>query len=232
MKKLILFLSTLLGILLFGETAYADSPLTSTDFNRAYTDIEIVAHAAESGIMDADIAAYLQEESNPIDIKAAVINALSWGPDNKDNAQLYSIAVFNKTLEELSVEKLNGDQQFCIGYLLAMDNYFDITQAHEYLALARANMPESFTVAMIYGLTESMKLFTGSWNNNIKPVLEDSGLVMDMRPEAVNIITDYMILYADATPKTGERTIWPYYVVGAVIMILGAAVVTKKRNKK
>jgi LPXTG-motif cell wall-anchored protein len=232
MKKMILIISTLLGIFLFGETAYADSPLTSTDFNRAYADIEIVTHAAASGIIDEEIAAYLMEESNPIDVKAAIINALSWGPDNKDNAQLYSLAVYGITLEELRVEELSGDQQFCIGYLLAMDNYFDVVQAQEYLKQAKANMPESFTVAMIYGLTQSMNLLTGSWEDHIKPLLEDSSLVMDMRPEAVDIITEYMILYADTTPKTGESSNWPYYVVGALIMILGAAVVTKKRNKE
>ncbi len=232
MKKWILILLTMVGILLFHDTAYADSPLTSTDFNKAYSDIGLVTKASDTGIMDEEIAAYLRDEANPIDVKAAIINALSWGPEDKDNAQIYSKLAYDATLDELKIEELTGDQQFCFGYLLAMDDYFDTVLAQHYLKLAKTNMPESFTVAMIYGLVESMDLTYGSWEDHIKPVLEDTRLVTDMRQEAVDIITDYMILYAASTPKTGERMIWPYYVGGAIILLLGAALVTRKRNKK
>lgn len=232
MKKLILILCAILGILLLTDTAYADSPLTSTDFNKAYSDIELVTYAADTGIMDEEIAAYLRDEENPIDIKAAIINALSWGPDNKDNAQLYSNIAYGIALEELQITELGGDQQFCFGYLLAMDDYFDTTVAKEYLRLAKTNMPVSFTVAMIYGLVESMDLAYGSWEDHIKPVLDDPELLPDMRQGAIDNITDYMVLYTASTPKTGERVIWPYYVGGAAVMLLGAVLVNKKRNKK
>jgi LPXTG-motif cell wall-anchored protein len=232
MKKLILVLSTLIGILLFSDTAYADSPLTSTDFNKAYLDIELVAHAAETGVMDEEIAAYLKEGSNPIDRKAAIINALSWGPDDKDNAQLYSSMMYGITIEEIKLEELDGDQQFCIGYLLAMDDYFDTKVAQEYLESAKVSIPESFTVAMICGLVESMDLAYGSWEDHIKPLLSDSSLVMDMRQDAVDIITDYMVLYQMDMPRTGETTVWPFYIGGAIIMLLGAALITRIKNKK
>lgn len=57
-------------------TVFADSPITSTDFYRAYTDVSIVKTAKEKGVMDKEIANYLHSSKNPIDVKAAVINAL------------------------------------------------------------------------------------------------------------------------------------------------------------
>lgn len=63
--------------------SYADSPITSTDFSDAYLDIEIVKKAKAEGILNLEVAKYLSSPTNPIDIKAAVINALSWKLEGK-----------------------------------------------------------------------------------------------------------------------------------------------------
>ena len=68
---------------------YADSPLTSTPISNAYEDLEIVKKAKASGEMNSEFALFLHNESNPIDKKAALINALGWDFNGKKNAMLF-----------------------------------------------------------------------------------------------------------------------------------------------
>lgn len=197
MKKIITLVSILIGLTLFASTAYADSPLTSTNFNTAYQDINIVKAASESGIVNDKIASFLANPKNPIDIKAAVINALSWDIDGKNNAQTYSTLIYNKKIEALDKNSLSGDQLFCIGYLLAMDDYFHVEDALEFMTLAEAKITDSFTVSMIKALVKSMDLKKDEWEANIQPILQSSTIHKDMRQEAVNIILDYMANYSN-----------------------------------
>ncbi|MBL0106070.1 MAG: hypothetical protein IPP52_01920 [Ignavibacteria bacterium] len=62
---------------------YADSPLTSTPISNVYEDLEIVKKAKASGEMNSEFALFLHNESNPIDKKAALINALGWDFNGK-----------------------------------------------------------------------------------------------------------------------------------------------------
>ena len=64
---------------------FSDSPITSTDFYRAYLDVELVENAHNSGELNMILAEALSNET-PLDIKMAIINALSWDLDGKDNA--------------------------------------------------------------------------------------------------------------------------------------------------
>jgi len=56
----------------------ADSPVTSTQFYTAYLDIDQVKNASIMPYIDEETAKYLSEPENPLDIKAAVINAIGW----------------------------------------------------------------------------------------------------------------------------------------------------------
>lgn len=197
MKKLILVLGVFISLFLFTAKAYADSPLTSTPFSSAYADITIVKEAAEKGKVDTSIAQYLAEPSNPIDVKAAVINALSWDFNGKTNASYYCSIIYHKSLEELDISALSGDQQFCIGYMMAMDNYFETERALEYLKLAEKNLPGSITVSMVRALVEAMSLNRGTEWDGVQKVLMNPGLKQDMRQDALNIILDYMALYSN-----------------------------------
>ncbi len=64
--------------MIFPVRSFADSPVTSTDFYTAYLDIEEVAKASEMTYIDEETALYLSDSENPIDVKAAVINAIGW----------------------------------------------------------------------------------------------------------------------------------------------------------
>lgn len=196
MKKIVAVIIVFAGLCLTTATASADSPLTSTPFSNAYEDISIVKEAAEKGIVDAGIAAYLSDENNPLDVKAAVINALSWDINGKTNAETYSNLIFQSSLADLDVSSLSGDQLFCFGYLMAMDDYFNTDQALDYLKQAEEKIPDSFTVSIIRALVETMDLSDGGWEEHIRPLLLNNAKIRDMRQEAVNIILDYMALYS------------------------------------
>ncbi|MCC7212305.1 MAG: hypothetical protein IT451_10775 [Candidatus Brocadia sp.] len=75
-------------LFVFPATSYADSPITATDFYEAYKDAKMVQRAHLEGVMGVEIAEYLSSPENPVDHKAAVINALSWRFEGKSNAEL------------------------------------------------------------------------------------------------------------------------------------------------
>lgn len=235
MKKLIGFLCTLIGLLCIPATVSADSPLTSTPFSKAYYDIELVEQARDQGIMSEDLAAYLADDNNPIDVRAAIINALSWDTEGKTNAESYVQIIYGKALADIDITTLSADQQFCIGYLMALDNYFETSQAMEYLQLARSNQSDSLTVAVVTYLVEAMNAEFTDWPGQLEAILSDGNLNKDMSEEALQIIKDYMISGIDNPvdiPKTGERILWGIFIAGAVIMAAGIIVTTIKKKKE
>ncbi|OGW14126.1 MAG: hypothetical protein A3G93_03715 [Nitrospinae bacterium RIFCSPLOWO2_12_FULL_45_22] len=78
MKKILTLVLIFALIPLASIKVHADSPVTSTPFSDAYMDIEIVRKAGTAGVLDSEMAGYLSSKKNPIDKRAAVINALSW----------------------------------------------------------------------------------------------------------------------------------------------------------
>ncbi len=234
MKKWITGIGVIIGVILFPKTVQADSPITSTDFHRAYADVAIVSEAAESGEVNQKIADFLADESNPIDIKAAVINALSWGPENKHNAELYIDYIYDTTFEGLDPDILSGDQLFCIGYMRTLDYYFEANPSADYLKRAEEKLPGSFTAAIIAALADAMShMDQNLWDLSIRPILNNSELTMDMRQEAVTIITDYMKLYNEEwaksiLPRTGEEDMSIVWAGAALIM--GAGLLLAGKN--
>lgn len=234
MKKIIAIICFSFVLLFNSTTAYADSPITSTPFYKEYLDIDIVK-ASEQGTINVEIAEYLSDESNPIDVKAAVINALSWDFDGKDNAEIYSQLIYGKSISELDFNSLSGNQQFCTGYLMAMDDYHDTEQALEYLKIAEENSGNSFTVSIIRALVDAMDMEDNIWLQYIEPVLNDSSLNRDLSDEALQIITDYMISYNEEswlTPKTGVASTELFYGIGVAISAVGVIYSKKKSNSK
>jgi hypothetical protein len=182
--------------------ALADSPITSTPFSEAYLDYAIVADADHAGTMNEDVARYLANEDNPLDVRAAVMNALSWSVDGKENALAFCDLRLHTNGEVPAPDDLRGDLAFVVGYLLCLDNYFEPAQALPYLEHARDELPQSFTVAMVTALVECQAMFDkeDGWGRmwpTIEGVVDDDSLNGDMRVGALKIITDYMVLYAE-----------------------------------
>lgn len=177
----------------------ADSPITSTTFYEAYLDTELVREAEDSGAMSLEMAEFLTSANNPIDVKAALINALSWGADNAQSLSCYLALRQGRRVEDLEWERLSGDEVFCLGYLMVMDDYFHPQEALPYLQEARTKNRRSLTVAIIYALTQAQILalqenWPEAWRVT-EAVLQNRRLKQDLRPEAIQIIRDYMLLY-------------------------------------
>lgn len=203
MKKV--FIPVLIVKLLFlsSVVSHADSPITSTKFYEAYLDVKMVQRAQLEGVMGFEIAEFLTSPENPIDVKAAVINALSWRFEGKNNAELYMYylgLLYHVSILELDTNFLSADETFCLGYLMVMDNYFHPENAIPLLEEAYKVMKDSFTVSIILALAKAQIILTEDWCEVWKlteRVLENSALKQDLRPEAKKIIVDYMILYKD-----------------------------------
>lgn len=81
MKKLIFIFSFLILTVVPG---FADSPLTSTDFYRAYLDVPIVKKAADNPKqLTEDEMEFLFDDENPLDVRLAIINAIGFDPDKR-----------------------------------------------------------------------------------------------------------------------------------------------------
>jgi hypothetical protein len=200
-------------VLTWGLTTFpslADSPLTSTPFSEAYQDYELVQRAKRAGILDLDMATYLSSVSAPVDIKAALINALSWDINGKHNALLYRYFLgvkYGKTITELDPATLTADEVFSLGYLIALDDYFRPEKALSFLKVAQSRKPESLTVALVLGLTQAQAAFDSNWClmwRRVKAPATNTDLQPDLRPQAKAIILDYMQGYksscSDAAP--------------------------------
>jgi hypothetical protein len=194
MKKLFLILIFTFSI----NSVFADSPLTNSDFYKAYLDIPLVNKTSKSsGILTDEIFDYLNSNSNTVDKKIALINALKWNINGKNNATLY----FKKLLlthKEYTPSnfyyKGTAVELICYASLKSLDNYFDVKKAFLFSSQAAKRNPKSYTIAIINQLIKAQIDIDNDWcevysgMNNIK---ENKNLVVDFRKKASNIIFNY-----------------------------------------
>ncbi|HYE83561.1 MAG TPA: DUF5050 domain-containing protein [Clostridia bacterium] len=155
----------------------------------SYSDIDIVMKAAKLRSMNGEIAQYLHDESNPIDVKAAVINALGWHYDERGLVEKYVQFSFGKSYKNINLDKLGSHDLFCIGYLTFIDgDQYTEKKAIPILEKAKAKMPESFTVALVTAFATSellyYKVYRDKWKNSwapIQAVYDNKELTLDMR---------------------------------------------------
>ena len=196
----------LIAFLLSASIAKADSPLTSIQFYKAYKDIPIIKMAvASEGEITQPILEYLDDEKNLIDVKMAVINALGWDFDGLQNAQLfYFYANRNKKFKDTDdfAQNARPDQRLCYAYLLALDNYFDVTSAAA-IATAAAQTEKtanSYTFQLISALIKAQLAMDYDWcqvYSLANAVRNNKRLQKDFRMAAIPIIFEYMDLYAE-----------------------------------
>jgi len=190
-----------LFLLILPIASRADSPVTSTPFYEAYSDIGIVANAHEGGVMTTTIARYLSSPIHPIDVKMAIINALSWDIDGKSNGVLYAYYLglkYGVTIDQLDFNMLASDELLCMGYLCIMDDYFHPEDGIAFLEKANELVGDSFTYSIILAIGKAQKAMDSDFAEVWKlaeNVFENKKLKQDMRDDAVKIIRDYMVLY-------------------------------------
>ena len=201
MKKTLLILIFSISI----NTVFADSPLTSTDFYKAYLEVPMVKEALSSkDIISNGIMEYINDDANPLDVKLAIINAIGWDHKGMMISKMYFMTVMQKKKYKSDFggeysafeSSATTDELICYSYMKALDNYFDVVDAFEMAGVAIRKSPDSFAVNMIYNLIKSQgltsygencyasKLFL-TLNNNPK-------LKMDMSKESMSYIFEYM----------------------------------------
>lgn len=204
MNLIQLKLSIICFLLTFSQLhVNADSPITSTFIYLYYSEYDIVNYSAEKGEMDDKIAMYLADAKNLLDVKIAIINALSWDYAGKANADYfikYLSANLGLSSENLHLNSLTADNLLCIGYLKALDNYWEMDDALTYTELAKSKKPNSMTVQLISALIQAQKDFDTNWCavwSGISSVLQMQNLNRDMKTSAIQDIVNYTILYKE-----------------------------------
>lgn len=205
MKKLLLILLCIKLFLV--QEAIADSPLTSTDISSAYKDHPIVLKASKSdGVISPELIDYLISQENPIDVKIAIINKLSWDINGKKNSLLfwqYIKEIFDYKNEKDFQKKGHGDHLLCMAYLRALDNYHNVdTTANPnggtaifYADLAFNHNRYSYTYNIIKALITAQYFMDFDWCHVFiltHSVRVDDKLNKDMRINAISNIFQYM----------------------------------------
>lgn len=216
-------------------SAYADSPLTSTPFHRAYTSVDVVRMAKDLRVLKGKALKFLLQKE-PLPLKAAVVNALGWKFRGQNNGLRFASALaeeYNTTLSKLTVKQISAEHAFVLGYLLAMDDYFRLkaikpgasglmgADALTLLKKAQSRLSDDFTVQMVYALARSQKVMKKSFCDvyliTQKVLDQFAPSKRNMRPAAVQIITKYTRLYKSSCkhlqPKIDPRYNQVYKVV-------------------
>lgn len=190
--------------------AYADSPLTSTDFYHAYLDVPVVARSVESK-MNEDIFNVLHSDEYEVDVKVAVINAMGWTFEGQDNAAVYMYFYIDASgLDVVAPDGMSGEDLLCLAYMVSMDDYFSMSPISpgssgvfgmsgvELAEAAAERTPDDFTVRLISALIISQKAMDSDWGKVYEVVdfVMKEALVRNMRDEAIDIILDYIGLYS------------------------------------
>jgi hypothetical protein len=191
----------LILIIATANTALADSPLTSTYFAGNYPEYPIISYVDSTGMFTEEVAEFLLDKSIPIDAKAALVNAFSWNYDGTENAKIfreYLAKAYNTTTSSLQLSSLKAEELMCLGYFMALDNYFVVDEAINVLEMAAEKKPESFTIQILLALARAQEAmdtnFCQVWKLT-SDVLNNESLKRDMKQNSIQQIVDYMILY-------------------------------------
>lgn len=197
--------------------ALADSPLTSTDFAAAYQDVKVVQQADRNGLNERVLKA-LSDPKVPQDVRAAIVNQIGWSNEPQQNATIYLDYIArrkNTQPSRITLAMLTSQEAMALGYLLAMDNRFSLEQpiggsgevqqadSLSLLDTAVAKSPDDFSVNLIHSLVQSQYEFDRGPENwcavyeTVQGTVEEFQGERNMRPEAVDIIMDYIGIYED-----------------------------------
>lgn len=199
MKKLLIL------ILLISQYAFADSPLTSTDFYKAYMDVPLVQEALKSkGKITNEMLEYIYSDTNPLELKLAIINAIGWKVKRLNNSQKFFKIVMTKKKYKSDFGgdstafnwNATADELICYAYIKALDNYFDVSDAFEVAGLALKKNSNSFAVNMIYNLIKAQGLIsygeTCYASKIFSSIKNNQNLTMDMKNESMPFVFEYM----------------------------------------
>jgi len=173
-------------------------------FFSTYKDISIVETAIAKGAVTQEIAEYLHNPANPLDVKAAVINAIAWkkAESTNGNADLYTNFVFKKQAKDIPSKDLHAEELFVIGYLLLTDQADKRDVALSLLKQAKTKKPNSFTINLVAETAErnTGKETCGIWTGG-KTALRGNGDHDRLREQAIlRIVFDMFMSRGNCLP--------------------------------
>jgi len=190
-------------------TSFADSPLTSTTFHSAYHDHPSVVKAAETKYLSDDLLAVLLDDAKPIQVKFALVNALGWDFDQKqDNSSIY----LNALAEEKGIKakkykkelaKFSSEELTILGYMMALEHYLEdenLKPTVPLLIAAVAKHRESYCANLALTLVNAQLILddVDQWGEIWKEYerfKNDPQIKGPLNPQATQIIEDYLVLY-------------------------------------
>lgn len=195
--------------------SFADSPLTSTPFCRAYKTDKIVDYASQKRLDKKTLKFLVKKGADPV-TKIAVVNVLGW--DQKGQTETFEAYLLEKrkgltpkvfdylktVSEEIPVETeqtnlLTSDDLMCWAYFQAMENYFHPRLASRAAYLAYVRNPESMAHAVVFTLIACQISFEMDWCGIYKLgqefLVEKSYEKDQLNEEAIQIILNYLNLY-------------------------------------
>lgn len=199
-------------ILLAFQESFADSPLTSTEFYKAYLDIPVVKDASENPKkLSKEAKAYLFDESNPLDVKIALINAVGWDIEGASTYIDYIEYCFEHYPrekyhivkdKELTVEDIYNatscEQMAVLVYLHAMADYRDTKSNYAFMEYAMQSPINKQSFMLPMGLIVAQTALDSDDWGNISPAMSyyiNSPEIKDMRPEAIKLVMEYINEY-------------------------------------
>ncbi len=229
--RLALGAATLALLTVWVPFSRADSPLTSIRFHQAYR-AELAAALGDSSSprgpgtenppAPEQIIDFLVGD-HPAALEAAAVNSLGWKFEGQKNGQLFLAALAEKKgldPEILDFRDLRPADLLVLGYLLAMDDYFELgplvsnasglrgAPAIDLLSRAVVQEPRNFTYRIILALVRAQLEMESSFcavYQNLSAVLTAfPESERDLKPEAVFEIMSYIGDYRDScvTPET------------------------------
>lgn len=201
MKKTFLLLLLTFSI----NTVFADSPLTSTEFYKAYMNVPLVQDALNcKGKITNEMLEFIYSDTNPLEEKLAIINAIGWNKNGMMNSKMFFMYVMNKKKYQSEYGgdymafkwDATRDELICFAYMKALDNYFDVVDAYLIAGEAVIKYPDSFAVNMICNLIKAQGLTAYEeycYSSKMFLSLKDNPkLKLDMKKEAMTYVFEYM----------------------------------------
>lgn len=205
----------LFATLFISACAFADSPLTSTEFAQAYQENAIVAQAinSENSQITQEQVEFLADSKNDLGVRLALINALGWQAQNNTIpylvyiANAYNVQNFEEveSIDEL-INMMSADQRTIFAYLMAMDEPTEnIWPAAMVINAALEADPHSTATNMIAALIQAQINLDDAENwcdvyTAVDEVRQMPDLRPDFKPQAIDLIFEYIDLYKSDCP--------------------------------
>jgi len=200
MKQIFLASLAFLGLCL---PALADSPATSTTFSEAYQDLPLIVEAQGSHVLTPAMAAFLSDAAQPLDQRLALVNALGWKFEGQNNAVLWLKhlqALKNQPGARPEQLALSAEEQLFLGYLMVLDDYFHPRPGVQWVRRGARQLWQSQSAQLVLAIVEAQdyinraKLWCQIWLQTER-ALNNPRLNADLRPQARNVIVEYLQLY-------------------------------------